>query len=483
MEGNDTTLSEAPPHTVQTDHPFSFAGPYPVPYYPLSETAPGIGSRMTLPSLIEVSARQASPSDAALPKRSVHLPTFVPMSSYGGATAEVLGEKTGKHEFFAARAENRRRVFAPSRQPTSPSMPEARTGCIRYTRPTVPEANQTVVENPSVVKETVAAEEPMDVANPAVEEQSAVVEKLAITEKPANIEEQAAFEKSVVDLCQPVNECEFRENLHSAEVHGKKPAEKAVEKPDVAEQTAAEEMQPSTEPAPAVIPKSFADRQTVDVTPLLRTGDSFLNCAQSSVDLQLPSLPGDDTDEPISAYELQKRKLAAQRKAEMPAATIEAEQSQSSRRTYVGISDLVDRSPVPTELREAEAAGTAKGKRKADEMGELTEHEIQWEAAESKLMGYLRTANETMLRHTPMDIDHPAVEFEALVENALRGRPEPQARSVNVFRHNEPMNDIRPPKRLRLRKIAERLGYAALGGATVGAALVSTLIYTAPTFT
>jgi hypothetical protein len=41
---------------------------------------------------------------------------------------------------------------------------------------------------------------------------------------------------------------------------------------------------------------------------------------------------------------------------------------------------------------------------------------------------------------------------------------------------------MRPAKRQKIRNIAERLGYAALGGVSVGAAIVTTLIYTAPTF-
>lgn len=40
----------------------------------------------------------------------------------------------------------------------------------------------------------------------------------------------------------------------------------------------------------------------------------------------------------------------------------------------------------------------------------------------------------------------------------------------------------RPAKRQRIRDIAERVGYAALGGVTAGAMIVGTLIFTAPTF-
>ncbi|KAK1828383.1 hypothetical protein QBC39DRAFT_374779 [Podospora conica] len=44
------------------------------------------------------------------------------------------------------------------------------------------------------------------------------------------------------------------------------------------------------------------------------------------------------------------------------------------------------------------------------------------------------------------------------------------------------METQRPAKRQRIRDIAERVGYAALGGVTAGAMIVGTLIYTAPTF-
>jgi hypothetical protein len=445
-------------------------------------------SRLTLPSLFDAPARQPSPSDAALPKRSLRLPTLGPVSSYGSSAAEALGVKTGKHEFFAARAENRRRAFAPSRQAMTTSAFEAPSGYVSFTRPMMPEANHTVVEKPSVTEEAAIAEKPMDAAKPAVIEKPASVEKPAIVEKPASVEDHAEFENSLLEFLHPLNACDLPEKLESAG------------KPSVAAKPAAEESQPPAKPASAVIPKPFGANQTVAITPLLRTGDNFLNRPQSSVDLQLPALPGDDADEPISAYELQKRKLAAQKKeaAEMRAITLGSDHSQSSRRTpefnqasrrtHVGISDIVDRSPVPAAEPEKEAPVTAKGKRKADEMAELTESEIQWEAAETKLMGHLRVANEAMLGLAPMDVDRPAASFQALVDDAWKGHifpppSRPQARTADMSKRLDPMNDVRAPKRLRLRKIAERLGYAALGGATVGAALVSTLIYTAPTFT
>lgn len=421
--------TNAPP-----DHPFAFAGPYPVPYFPASENAPVFApARVTLPSLLNPEARQASPSDAALPKRTINIPSVLPLGG-GSTTAEVLGEKTGKYEYFAAREQNRLRTFAPFRLSPVPLMNDGWARSADYSKHVRPEVNPTVTEKPGVSEE------------PTVPEKDTVVGKHVPSE-----------------------------NLMVAE------KQQAIEKP------AAPESQPPTKPAPADIPKTFATSQTVIITPLLRTGDNFLNRPQSSADFQLPTYPGDDTDEPISAYELQKRKMAAQK--QLDTITYQSNLTDDTRRTHVGISDIVDVSPASAPEPERRAPVVGRGKRKADDMVELTAQEVQWEFSESKLMRHLRAANESMLRHAPMnDDDLPATHAEALICEPQKGRrltplPELQAHTINISQHVEPVSDVRAPKRLRLRKIAERLGYAALGGATVGAALVSTLIYTAPTFT
>ncbi|KAL1845284.1 hypothetical protein VTK73DRAFT_743 [Phialemonium thermophilum] len=99
-------------------------------------------------------------------------------------------------------------------------------------------------------------------------------------------------------------------------------------------------------------------------------------------------------------------------------------------------------------------------KRKADEISEMLEAELP-------------RLQERLARQRP--------------ERAAGGLPSPPsdgdvAPNVAVGSSSGSSDGARPVKRLRLRRIAEKLGYAALGGATVGAAIMTTLIYTAPTF-
>lgn len=426
-DGNQDDTTPLGANNPRFDHPFAFAGPLPVPYFPVSDNAPVFApTRVTLPSILNPEARQASPSDAALPKRSPNFPSVLPLG--GSSTAEALGEKTGKYEYFAAREENRFRTFAPSNQSPTPLMSN---GWVHSAdcKSGVAGASIVAAKQSSAVEEATAAEKP------------------TATEQPKIPEKHTAAEK----------------DTDKASV---------VEKPSVTEKPASQQSEPPLKPTPAATPKSSSANQTVVITPLLESGDEFLNKPQDSIDLELPTYPGDEKDEPISAYELQKRKLAAQK--QLP--TKESKFADATRRTHVGISDIVDVSPGAEPESEKQAPAAAKGKRKADDMMELNEQEIQWEASESKLIRHLRAANKTMLRHAPANIDDlPASGVEALIDEVLGSR--------RSSKHVEPVSDERPPKRLRLRKIAERLGYAALGGATVGAALVSTLIYTAPTFT
>jgi hypothetical protein len=420
--GNDETLDFGTPHNAGIAHPAAFAGPYPVPYYPMSNSPSMFQSQPTLPSLCEPpvshQARPSSPSDAALPKRSV--PPTLPNLSY--PSAESLGEATGKQEFFAARAENKRRVFAPSlyRRLESP------VRFVPCTMPRVDHAKQAEIDN-----------------------------------------------SKNVDM--------------ASEEHHVAPAQTPVATPGFVAVAAAEESQQPAEPVLASVPQSSAANPTVVITPLLQKGDDFLNDARSAFNIRLPAFSGDDLGEPISAFDLQQRKVAAKKKADLHLKKLDQDQHElwlaetrrdegrnpttecghSSRRTHVGISDLVE-AQKPEEPAQAPVAG--KGKRKAAEMAELTETEIQWEAAETNLMGHLRAAHESLVQ-APLEQNH----FR--LANVQEGRV------LTMSSHVESSTDRRTPKRLRLRKIAERLGYAALGGATVGAALVSTLIYTAPTFT
>jgi len=178
-----------------------------------------------------------------------------------------------------------------------------------------------------------------------------------------------------------------------------------------------------------------------------------------------------------------------------------------SRRTYVGISDIVNKyqpnpceaafaaqisPPTPPaaqkdeqhdhglhernaeEILNAAAADVEKdrqqrnrgeGKRKADDISSATPEEERWAAAFA----------------TPVEEQsqpEPPLPHEDLVGELA----EPSEHSGGDLLVSPPQTPERPVKRARMMRVAERLGYAALGGVTAGAMIVGTLIYTAPTF-
>jgi len=150
----------------------------------------------------------------------------------------------------------------------------------------------------------------------------------------------------------------------------------------------------------------------------------------------------------------------------------------SSSRTYVGISDIVN-SPqqLPNIL-----------KRKADDISDTTQQEEQWAAKE--------TSPQVMkdIMDTPLEPVRPICTpplSPALSSESSPERPcdmsKPSASLAQAI--PTPSKSIpatpepaRPSKKAKLLRIAERVGYAALGGVTAGAMIVGTLIYTAPTF-
>ncbi|KAL2178045.1 uncharacterized protein P884DRAFT_131632 [Thermothelomyces heterothallicus CBS 202.75] len=99
------------------------------------------------------------------------------------------------------------------------------------------------------------------------------------------------------------------------------------------------------------------------------------------------------------------------------------------------------------------------GKRKADDISSATQEEEEWAAITAQA-----TQSESSLRQG------------GAINQHVR-------KSGRAGRHpSNSASDERSTKRARMMRIAERLGYAALGGVTAGAMIVGTLIYTAPTF-
>lgn len=97
----------------------------------------------------------------------------------------------------------------------------------------------------------------------------------------------------------------------------------------------------------------------------------------------------------------------------------------------------------------------ANGKRKANEISETTEEELVWQGNGDS--------------NPPVSSSSP-----------VTPEPEMSLASPPTTPQDKDSADARPSKKIR--KIAERVGYAALGGATVGAMVFTSLIYTAPSF-
>ncbi|KAK4121441.1 hypothetical protein N657DRAFT_635997 [Parathielavia appendiculata] len=143
-------------------------------------------------------------------------------------------------------------------------------------------------------------------------------------------------------------------------------------------------------------------------------------------------------------------------------------------RTRVAIPDIVDpNQPSPSE---------GKLKRKAEEISETTQEQEAWAAKATKAptpAPLLPSERQQQQEQQPESSEQHA---------------EPQPEPVKVpYEPSEPASQVavsiassrapgRPLKRARMMRVAERLGYAALGGVTAGAMVLGTLIYTAPTF-
>lgn len=236
-------------------------------------------------------------------------------------------------------------------------------------------------------------------------------------------------------------------------------------------------------PLDAKVMGSSTYRQPVAMFPLLASGDEFLNNANSvHLGSELPSkarpptlggvAPGDET----SAYDFQQKMKAV-------GGDIERERSQDrTRRTHVNIADIVDNCP---QRSDGVAATDRKGKRKADEISELSKAETHWDGQRAAERLDINPRREPPVDSLAAAVSGPSGGAGPGLATGPRRklllRRRVAGSSPNDI-HPTRLDDARPAKRMRLRRIAERIGYAALGGATVGAAIVSTLIYTAPSF-
>lgn len=158
-------------------------------------------------------------------------------------------------------------------------------------------------------------------------------------------------------------------------------------------------------------------------------------------------------------------------------------EAEGARRTRLGVADIIDGFPKTVDVSKVDKS---KGKRKADEISTLSDKEKGWS---------LRPL--TPVTREPMQIPSPSpspISEMVATEVPVTAVP-PTPMLVDKVVVENPITSVtaeatmsaadtegRAPKRQRLRKMAERAGYAALGGVTAGAMILGTLIYTAPTF-
>jgi hypothetical protein len=135
----------------------------------------------------------------------------------------------------------------------------------------------------------------------------------------------------------------------------------------------------------------------------------------------------------------------------------------ASRRTHVGISDIVENcQPISEKV---------KGKRKAEEISNVTAEEVHWDTNPE-------TVHSPSSSHSDLSVDTAATSVD---NGSAVCAPVAMNKDIAVVRSSVEEVPARPLKRVCLR-VAERLGYAAIGGLTGAAVVVSSLIYTAPTF-
>lgn len=148
-----------------------------------------------------------------------------------------------------------------------------------------------------------------------------------------------------------------------------------------------------------------------------------------------------------------------------------------SRRTHVGIADIMNTAQQDAiggleQITRTETGGNGvdrKAKRKAEDISDTTDAEERWAGSISKM-----PSPDPSIDEKNTHPEFPAEAVQELIKPTDHDSEHPTT--------GDSQTQERPVKRARMMRVAERLGYAALGGVTAGAMIVGTLIYTAPTF-
>lgn len=177
--------------------------------------------------------------------------------------------------------------------------------------------------------------------------------------------------------------------------------------------------------------------------PLLNSGEAFLNAPLEGT-LEMDRTATEDVDlgwTANSADELFQMKQSAQ---------IRTDQAPGSILYPLEVTNAAERSKEPQK-------DTTKGKRKAAGISETTDQELVWH-------------------------EQSAADQQPAPSSPFTAQPEIETDLSKLSFHTAPEEESAAVRPAKIRKIAERVGYAALGGATVGAMVLTSLIYTAPNF-
>lgn len=320
--------------------------------------------------LMQPTPRQPSPSDAVLPLARPHHGS----EDDSLITVQSLGLKSGKHDYFEAREQNKITVA-------------------QFRNPFAPDAN-TFVQNSSDTATNDEIAIPLTTGDHLPAMSSAT--EIGFTSTPA-------FDKEAHTVFMPQVSQPLNRRMNSQGSEG--PSGSSHEPISLAAEDAT-----STEP-----PKETSEMD---------------------IDDQDRSLP------PWATSSARKQFWKGQRasfRAKMDA--FRAAQGKEPRAS--------ERSQTPKRV--------VQGKRKAAEISEETEQQLVWHEQSA--------SDQPAERRSPAPVQ-PDVEMD-LSRLSFHDTPDQESTAV------------RPTK---MRKIAERVGYAALGGATVGAMVLTSLIYTAPNF-
>lgn len=174
------------------------------------------------------------------------------------------------------------------------------------------------------------------------------------------------------------------------------------------------------------------------------------------------SLAAEDATSATSPKETSEMDIEDQDRSLPPWATSSArkllwkEQRESFRAKVDAFRAAQEKEPMAVEHSETRKRAV-KGKRKAAEISEETEQQLEWHEQSASDQPAERRSSSPV--QSEIDMDLSTLSFHDIPEQEF--------------------TSVRPTK---MRKIAERVGYAALGGATVGAMVLTSLIYTAPNF-